>query len=29
MGVDDALRTAGAETGDTVQIRKFTFDFVE
>jgi GTP-binding protein len=29
MGVDEALRSAGAETGDTVQIRKFTFDFVE
>lgn len=29
MGVDDALRAAGAQSGDTVQIQKFTFEFVE
>ncbi|BAP85852.1 GTPase CgtA [Paucilactobacillus hokkaidonensis JCM 18461] len=29
MGVDDALREKGAKSGDTVQIEKFTFDFVE
>ncbi|HAT54583.1 MAG TPA: GTPase ObgE [Lactobacillus sp.] len=29
MGVDDALRDAGAADGDTVQILDFTFDFVE
>lgn len=29
MGVDEALRAAGAKNGDTVQIQKFTFEFVE
>ncbi|GKT02846.1 GTPase ObgE [Furfurilactobacillus entadae] len=29
MGVDDALREAGAQDGDPVQILDFTFDFVE
>lgn len=29
MGVDDKLRALGAESGDTVQIGKFSFDFVE
>lgn len=29
MGVDDGLRAAGAKSGDTVQIEKFTFEFVE
>lgn len=29
IGVDDALREAGAETGDLVMIDNFTFEFVE
>lgn len=29
IGVDDALREAGAKTGDTVAIDDFTFEFVE
>lgn len=29
MGVDDALRAAGAKSGDTVAIDDFTFEFVE
>ncbi|WP_125703245.1 GTPase ObgE [Lacticaseibacillus daqingensis] len=29
LGVDDALREAGAETGDLVAIDDFTFEFVE
>ncbi|EPC50283.1 GTPase CgtA, partial [Lacticaseibacillus paracasei subsp. paracasei Lpp123] len=29
MGVDDALRDAGAESGDLVAIDDFTFEFVE
>lgn len=29
MGVDEALRQKGAQGGDTVQIEKFTFEFVE
>ena len=28
-GVDDALRDAGAESGDLVAIDDFTFEFVE
>ncbi|WP_461239619.1 GTPase ObgE [Paucilactobacillus sp. N302-9] len=29
MGVDEKLREKGAKSGDTVQIEKFSFDFVE
>lgn len=29
LGVDDALREAGAEQGDMVAIDDFTFEFVE
>ena len=29
MGVDDALREAGAQSGDLVAIDDFTFEFVE
>ncbi|GEK28186.1 GTPase ObgE [Furfurilactobacillus siliginis] len=29
LGVDDALREAGAKDGDVVQILDFTFDFIE
>lgn len=29
LGVDDALREAGAKDGDTVRILDFTFDFIE